>query len=123
MKTYRGKIENGEKVINVSEGENEYSLEYNNPFLVKRCNSEDFDWGCGSAKATNTALAILIDCLGYVKAVQLYQAFKWKFVARWNEEWSITQDEIEGWAKPKMKSFSSFVEKPKRLKIPKKSKT
>jgi hypothetical protein len=64
----------------------------------------------------NTALAISIDCLGYEKAVQLYQAFKWKFVAKWNEEWSITQDEIERWAKPKMKSLSSFVEKPKRLK-------
>jgi len=43
--------------------------------------------------------------------------------ARWNEEWSITQDEIERWAKPEMKSFSSFMEKPKRLKICRKSKT
>lgn len=117
MKIYRGKIENGGKVIKVSEGENEYSLEYNNPFLVKRCNSEDFDWGCGGAKAVNTALAILIDCLGYVKAVQLYQAFKWKFVARWDEEWSITQDEIERWAKPKMESLGSFAQRPRGYKI------
>jgi hypothetical protein len=120
MKTYKGKTENEKKIIKVSEGEREYSLEYNDPFLVKRCNSEDFDWGCGSAKAANTALVILIDCLGYVKAAQLYQAFKWKFVARWNEEWSITQDEIERWAKPKMKSLSFFVKKPKRLKITRK---
>jgi hypothetical protein len=31
MKTYKGKTENGKKIIKVSEGEKEYSLEYNNP--------------------------------------------------------------------------------------------
>jgi len=35
MKTYRGKIENGKKVISVSEGKKEYSLEYSALFLLR----------------------------------------------------------------------------------------
>ena len=54
-----------------------------------------FAWGYGGSGPAQLALALLVDALGDAElAEQHYQAFKWSFVARWTESWSITAREI-----------------------------
>ncbi len=57
-----------------------------------------FEWGYGGSGPAQLALAILADCLGADRAMALFGAFKWEFVARWPEQWAIGEDEILAWA-------------------------
>ncbi len=94
MKIYKGKHTGrgvGDQTIVVRDNADEYPLEH-----IKR-HSEEFNWGYGGSGPADTALSILADCLGMEQANRLYQFFKWEFVARWGEEWSITEEQIRGW--------------------------
>src|SRR5947207_11574264 len=71
-----------------------------------------FSWGYGGSGPADLALAILADAFRErptrsaasafrkrdLRCLQLYQDFKWQFVARWGDEWEITEREIEQWA-------------------------
>jgi len=37
--------------------------------------------------------------LGKVQANQLYQSFKWDFVAGWGDKFSISEEKIKDWAR------------------------
>lgn len=96
MKTYRGKKSAGTlkgQIILVEEDEKLYALKH-----IKR-HSSTFNWGYGGSGPADTALSILTNCLGEEKANQLYQPFKWAFVAGWDNAWSISEKEIKDWAK------------------------
>lgn len=97
MKTYQGKMCNrgaGSQIILVFENGKSYSLKH-----TMRHSPTGFNWGYGGSGPADTALSILTDCLGERKANQLYQPFKWAFVAGWDNEWRISEKEIKDWAK------------------------
>ena len=56
---------------------------------------DGFEWGyCGSGPA-QLALALLLDLTGNPDlALDHYQDFKFRYVASWGKEWSITSWEI-----------------------------
>ena len=66
-----------------------------------RHSPDGFNWGYGGSGPADAALSILTDCLGLDRANQLYQTFKWDFVAGWGPEWSITEKEIKEWVETK----------------------
>lgn len=97
MKTYRGKRCLGgarDQTIIVEENGKEYWLDH-----IERHSPDGFNWGFGGSGPADTALSILADCLGKVQANQLYQSFKWDFVAGWGDKFSISEAEIEDWAR------------------------
>lgn len=97
MKTYRGKKSAGTikgQIILVEEDEKLYALKH-----IKRHSPTGFNWGYGGSGPADTALSILTNCLGEEEASQLYQPFKWAFVAGWGNKWSISEKEIKDWAK------------------------
>ena len=56
-----------------------------------------FAWGYGGSGPAQLALALLMDATGDKElALQHYQEFKWRFVAAWEQSWSITEKEIRG---------------------------
>lgn len=59
---------------------------------------EGFQWGyCGSGPA-QLALALLLDALARTRAsVHWYQTFKRQVVAKFADEWVLTQEEILTW--------------------------
>jgi uncharacterized protein DUF6166 len=62
-----------------------------------------FEWGyCGSGPA-QLALALLFDALrSKERALALHQLFKSEFIAVLpHEGWTLTQEEIRAWARPK----------------------
>lgn len=79
----------------------------NTTFLRRRTEKhspEGFQWGYGGSGPANLALNILYDYLlrthrkgAKALAKDLYQSFKWDFIARAGKELSITGDEIEKW--------------------------
>lgn len=56
-----------------------------------------FAWGYGGSGPADLAKSILWDYLGEEPQSNLYQEFKWKFVAGWKNKWQITGDEIKAW--------------------------
>lgn len=67
-------------------------------FSVRRHSPAGFNWGyCGSGPA-QLALALLLDALGRVRpATHWYQTFKRQVVARFPDQWVMTQEEILAW--------------------------
>lgn len=99
MRTYKGKLKGegaGGQMITVQENERVYPLRH-----IVRHSPDGFNWGYGGSGPADTALSILADCVGIDRANQLYQAFKWDFVAGWGPEWSITEEEIKEWVDEK----------------------
>ena len=72
---------------------------------VVRHSPTGFNWGYGGSGPADTARSILTDCLGVDVADQLYQKFKWAFVAGWGNEWEVTEDAIKEWADAVLKSY------------------
>ena len=96
MKIYEGKRSDGGvggQTIVVQDNADKYLLEH-----IERHSPDGFNWSFGGSGPADTALSILTDCLGMEQANQLYQMFKWQFVAGWGNEWSITEKEIREWA-------------------------
>ena len=56
-----------------------------------------FSWGYGGSGPADLACSILWDLLGKEPDMQLYQAFKHRFVANWGDEWEINERDIRGW--------------------------
>ena len=53
-----------------------------------------FSWGYGGSGPAQLALALLLDASEDEKLASFFhQAFKWEFVAKWGEEWSIRKVE------------------------------
>ena len=97
MKTYKGMFKNGGaggQTIVVQNNGDEYLLKH-----IERHSPDGFNWGYGGSGPADTALSILTDCLGKVQANQLYQLFKWEFVAGWGHKFSISEAEIKDWAR------------------------
>ncbi len=97
MKIYKGKRNykdiDGQTIVVQDNGE-EYSLDH-----IERHSPDGFNWGFGGSGPADTALSILTDCLGMEEANQLYQMFKWEFVAGWGDKFSISETEIKNWAR------------------------
>lgn len=104
MKTYHGK-QNVNKAgpidIFVTKNEKTRKLVH-----IVRHSPDGFQIGYGGSGPADTALSILTDCLGKEQANVLYQLFKWDFVARWGDEFSITEKEIKEWAKQKFEEIT-----------------
>ena len=67
--------------------------------LVHQClhSPDGFEWGYPGSGPADLARSILADVLGWIPDPALYQAFKFDHVASWDDEWSITEDEIRAW--------------------------
>ena len=91
MKVFRG--ERG-SVITVENGMRTYTL------VPKGLFSDVFCWGRGRPCASETAVCILSDVLGYKKAMLLHTLFKWEIVVEKlkGRGWMIREDRIKDWA-------------------------
>jgi len=69
-----------------------------------------FQWGYSGQGPSQLAIAILLDYTkGNVQmAKDFYKVFKFDFVAKWKDSWSITEQEIHEWIK---KNFDSILDK------------
>jgi len=91
MKTYEGKRSYGQCYVTV----NGRALD---PRFDLRFHSPDgFEWGYGGSGPAQLALALLADHLqNHLRALALYQDFKWKVVAGLpRDEWTLNGDDIE----------------------------
>lgn len=71
-----------------------------------------FEWGYGGSGPADLARSILWDYLGKQSAPQLYQEFKYAFVAIWGDKWQVTSAEIEAWIKQTFgKDYFNFLTK------------
>lgn len=105
MKIYKGKrILGGGQAIIVQDNGEEYPLDH-----IERHSPDGFNWGFGGSGPADTALSILTDCLGMDQANQLYQLFKWEFVAGWGDEWSITEEKIREWVEKQKINNRDFL--------------
>ncbi len=71
---------------------------------IVRHSREGFNWGYGGSGPADLALNMLFDYLlrthrkgAKCLAIDLYQSFKWDFIARQEKELKVTGDEIEKW--------------------------
>ncbi len=54
-----------------------------------------FEWGYEGSGAAQLALAILADCVGDELAIQHYQEFKRRIIARLSEpDWTLTENQV-----------------------------
>jgi len=60
---------------------------------------DGFSWGYGGSGPAQLALAIMLKLTTQENAKQLYQRFKWEFVARWPDDFSIPLKDVEEWVK------------------------
>ena len=56
-----------------------------------------FSWGYGGSGPADLARSILWDFFGTEPMSNMYQDFKWKFIAGWGDEWEIDFDDIKKW--------------------------
>lgn len=73
------------------------SLSPNESLKFRNHSPNGFNWGYGGSGPSQLALAILLDFKGREYAEKYYMQFKWDFVSKWNDSWSITGDEIDVW--------------------------
>lgn len=69
----------GSKVIVSELGHNSFGQR--NLVHIYRHSPDGFEWGFGGSGPADLALSILVDAVGPVMAEELYQAFKWAFIA------------------------------------------
>lgn len=100
MKTYKGYVRPGQVAsifIMVHEDDKPpYELKH-----IKRHSTTGLTWGYGGSGPADTALSILVDCVGADKAYGIYDFFKSDHVATWKLTtglcFEITSDEIIQW--------------------------
>ena len=56
-----------------------------------------FCWGYRGSGSADLARSILWDLIGMEPYPELYQTFKFRFVAEWGDEWTITEKQIRDW--------------------------
>ena len=81
----------GVKVI-VEEGDVQRSLEHK-----IRHSPTGFEMGFLGSGPADLALSILWDVMGKEPDIPTYMRFKSQFVAKWGDEWEITEEEIGNW--------------------------
>ena len=60
--------------------------------------SLEFNWGYGGASPSQLALAILLDVTSNPEEALRYSAwFKDDYVARWGDQWSISEQVVKDW--------------------------
>jgi len=65
-----------------------------------------FSWGYGGSGPAQLALALLYDVTGDKElSVKLHQDFKGNFVASWEGDWEITDEEIRDWLEMQLERF------------------
>ena len=62
---------------------------------------DGFEWGYGGSGPSDLARSILWDHLGKEPPPVLYQDFKFAFVAKFEDEWVLTSEEIDSWLREK----------------------
>ena len=94
MKIFKGG--SGFTII-VQDGDRTYRLRPKGLF------STGFCWGRGQPCASETALRILTEVVGYKKAMLLHTLFKWEIVVKKlrGSRWILTEDQIKEWVKGK----------------------
>jgi len=68
-----------------------------------------FQWGYAGSGPSQLSLAILLDFTkGNIPiSKNFYQRFKFEFVSKWQDSWSITEIEIQDWIK---ENFDSVLD-------------
>lgn len=63
---------------------------------IRQHTDGEFNWGYGGSGPAQLALAICCDVLGEETGSnpRVYQAFKWRFVAKWNAEWVLDRLDV-----------------------------
>ena len=56
-----------------------------------------YAWSYGGSGPADLARSLLWDHLGREPSAALYQDFKWDFVARFHETWTLKAEEIDAW--------------------------
>ena len=90
-KRYAGRAD---RSVFVHVGSEQYRLPH-----IERHSPDGFAWGYGGSGPADLALSILTDAIGRKRADDLYQPFKWKFIASLpiDEPWEINGAAIEAW--------------------------
>ena len=70
---------------------------------------DGFNWGYGGSGPAQLSLAILLDrgCTGQV-AVRLHQRFKWDFVSKMADHWSISEQAFDEWIEEHKKELPRY---------------
>jgi len=102
MKTYKGHRDGHDDfVADTSVWSEENGITKNilpdESLKVRNHSPTGFNWGYGGSGPSQLALAILLDCLSKEDAEQYYHQFKNEFVARWGDDWEITEATILEW--------------------------
>lgn len=66
-------------------------------FLEVRSHSPTgFSWGYAGSGPSQLALAICIDCVGRLRALQVYQDFKFRVIAKLpgEHDWELTEEQV-----------------------------
>jgi hypothetical protein len=68
---------------------------------IVRHSPTGMEWGYPGSGPADTALSIMSDFFeGNMElADAFYFQFKWDFVAKWGNEWKVTDEEIDEWLK------------------------
>lgn len=97
MAKYHGvRTESGVQVVK----EDRFGVRHLTPeksFQHRRHSPDGFNWGYAGSGPAQLALALLLEETGSGDAQVWYQFFKREVVARWEDEWTITSEEIHAW--------------------------
>ena len=65
---------------------------------IRNHSPDGFEWGYGGSGPAQLALALLLDATGDADlAERHYQDFKRAAVAGWEDDWKVTEAEIQDW--------------------------
>lgn len=74
----------------------------NLPYHHVRHSPDGFNWGYGGSGPAELARCLLLEVVGRDSGEGWhYQDFKTEFVAKWDQSWSISADEIVEWVEEK----------------------
>lgn len=95
MKMYSGiRTNDGIIIIHVTENHETRRLSPAPSLKLYNHSPSGFNWGYNGSGPAQTALAILLDCIGEEKALLYYQKFKFEFVSTWSDFFHISELEI-----------------------------
>lgn len=98
MKIYKGSRRRWGSSCMVENGKTSYWLHPLVSQKLRNHSPDGFEWGYGGSGPSQLALAILLDFTRNKKiALRFYQDFKWRFVAGFEEEWELTENQVGDW--------------------------
>lgn len=92
FKTYHGYRSGDKTIVQV-----ELRGETKRLMHIVRHSPDGFEWGYGGSGPSDLALSILTDVYGFDPPASIYMAFKFEKVARFKDEWRITEYEVREW--------------------------